>query len=109
MSRLEVAESLEPRSDAESEELDFGGEESDDGSDIEIDVDNDIEKDESEEELEQLVFGDDKGFRSGLKTFVSGQEQQGYENQQLGTGLEGLNDADVGQAFGWYKFMTGQS
>jgi hypothetical protein len=94
MSRLEVTEETSPQSDGESEELDFNVEENNDDSDIQIEVDNEVEKDESEEELEQLVFGDSKGFRSGLKTFTLEQE----DAAEVSTGIEGLNDAEVGQA-----------
>ena len=67
-----------------------------------------IEKDEAELELEKLVFGDDVGFREGLKSYnhddgspisseVLEEDQQGPndENSTDGEGLEGIDDADV--------------
>lgn len=62
-----------------------------------IESESEVEKSETEEELERLVFGDVDGFRTNLKGFESEQvELDGTANE--GTGLEGLDDADVGQA-----------
>ena len=70
-----------------------------DDSEVEFEVGSEPEKDDTEEELEQLVFGDSAGFRERLKDF---QQQDGkeHEEEQDTTGLEGLDDADVGQAPG---------
>ncbi|KAK3710961.1 U3 snoRNP protein [Vermiconidia calcicola] len=63
-------------------------------SDVEFELDGEPEKDETEEELEHLVFGDSAGFREGLKKFRQG-EQKEEEETLAGTGLEGLDDADL--------------
>lgn len=106
MSRLEILEDSQPQSDAGSEVLDSEVEEDGDNSDFKIDIDNEIGKDESEEELEHLVFGDSKGFGSGLKTFLAEKDRQVDDNAQFGTGLEGLNDAEVGQALEWHRLVS---
>ena len=60
--------------------------------------DEELEKDETEVELERLIFGDSAGFKDGLKdvALVDGEDD---EDTRAG-GLEGLDDADVGQALG---------
>ena len=57
------------------------------------------DKDSTEEELERLVFGDNAGFRAGLKkatqiATVEGLRQED-EEQEEATGLESAQDADV--------------
>jgi U3 small nucleolar RNA-associated protein 18 len=60
------------------------------------------ERDSEEEELERLVFGDAAGFRQGIKGFKTSEElAKGKElvladvDAEAGTGLEGIDDADV--------------
>lgn len=54
--------------------------------------DHPMEKDETELELEKMVFGDDKGFREGLKSY---RQDAGY----LGSGRnEGEEEDDIGSA-----------
>ena len=65
--------------------------------DVESDSDEEPELDETEAELERLVFGDSAGFREALKQFGQEEQDGGLEAEQV-TGLEGLDDADVGQA-----------
>ena len=69
-----------------------------DDSDVDIIMDNEPEKDEAEEELERLVFGDEAGFREGLRDLGSEDEDQDEDAGEgaVRTGLEGLDDADVG-------------
>ncbi|KAI9824909.1 MAG: hypothetical protein M1832_001514 [Thelocarpon impressellum] len=59
-----------------------------------------MEKDAAEEELERAVFGDDAGFREGLKAHTAG----AYEASDAGNGeqedeedgeLDGVDDADL--------------
>ena len=69
----------------------------DDDSDVEFELDDEPEKSETEEELEKLVFGDSAGFRETLKSSALAEEDL-IESEDEITGLEGLNDADVGQA-----------
>lgn len=89
-----VAESQEGATEA-YQTLDL---EDEDGSDVDIDVGSaPEEKDETEEELEQLVFGDSAGFREGLKNFRQAATTEDEDDQDV-TGLEGLDDGDVGQA-----------
>ena len=84
----------QPTPPAQDEDED---EEMDDAADVEIKVDGEIEKDETEEELERLVFGDSAGFREGLRDF-SLEEEEGAEGEdEAPGGLEGLDDAQVGQ------------
>lgn len=69
----------------------------DEESDVEIEVgDGELEKDETEEELERLVFGDSSAWREGLRDSAprEGEEQ---EQDDGTTGLEGLDNAQVGQ------------
>lgn len=68
---------------------------------------NDPEKDEVEEELERLVFGDEDGFKRGLKLQTQhGLEGASEEDEELDPetldgnhspdeGLEGVDDAEV--------------
>jgi len=73
--------------------------EQDEDMDIESEVDaGELEKDETEVELERLIFGDSAGFRDGLKD-VALVDEEDEEDTGAG-GLEGLDDADVGQALG---------
>ena len=72
-------------------------EEEEEGSEVEFEPESEPEKDETEEELEQLVFGDSAGFRERLKSFGQVAAEDSEDAQQT-TGLEGLDDADVGQA-----------
>lgn len=55
--------------------------------------DDELAKDEAEIQLERLVFGDSGGFRDGLRDFDKEEEAADEET----TGLEGLDDAQVGQ------------
>jgi len=69
-----------------------------DESDVDIEMDGDAEKDETEMELERLVFGDSIAFRQGLKGFALEDDEEGSEEEVPETsGLEGLDDAEVGQ------------
>jgi len=72
-------------------------EESEAESDVEFKLDGEPEKDDTEAELERLVFGDSAAFREGLKDFALEQQEADEEDEQP-SGLEGLDDADVGQA-----------
>lgn len=61
-----------------------------------------IEKDATELELEKLVFGDDAGFREGLRSYrqdaeisESSEEEEEAEVGIGGEDLEGVQDADV--------------
>lgn len=73
--------------------------EDEDESEEDAELDGEAEKDETEEELERLVFGDSIGFREGLKDFALGEAED--ERYAEATGLEGLDDADVGQALNY--------
>ena len=97
MSRLNVAVAERPRqaTRARSEG------EAEDESDVEFELDAEMEKDEKEEELERLVFGDSAGFKAGLKSLARIESEE-EEQANIHTGLEGLEDADVGQAYGEY-------
>lgn len=63
------------------------------------------EKDATELELEKLVFGDELGFYDGIKSLndaaIPGTESEAGiqveddENELIGEGLEGVDDADV--------------
>ena len=69
----------------------------DEKSDVEIEVgDGELEKDETEEELERLVFGDSSGWREGLRDSAPGEGEE-QEQDDGTTGLEGLDNAQVGQ------------
>ena len=73
--------------------------EQDEDMDIESEEDDEeLEKDETEVELERLIFGDSAGFRDGLED-VALVDEEDEEDTEVG-GLEGLDDADVGQALG---------
>jgi hypothetical protein len=95
MSKLNGAKHMQQQADPSSDDEEADAEASE-ASEVEFEVQSLPEKDETEEELEQLAFGDSAGFRKGLSSFAAGREQE--EEDQPGTGLEGLDDADVGQA-----------
>lgn len=95
MSRLNVAVAERPRQPARARSED----EAEDESDVEFELDAEPEKDEKEEELERLVFGDSAGFRAGLKSLARIELEQ-EDDANIDTGLEGLEDADVGQGYG---------
>ncbi len=98
MSRLDQRSAVQqPEQSGSEEEEEVVYEQESDNSDVEFEVDPEPEKDETEEELEQLVFGDSAGFRRGLTAFANDQDGE-EEDAQADTGLEGLDDADVGQA-----------
>lgn len=69
----------------------------DDDSEVEFELVNEPEKDETEEELERLVFGDSAGFHKAIKSSALTEEELNEREDEI-TGLEGLDDADVGQA-----------
>jgi hypothetical protein len=96
MSRLsaKVAQSQE---DVEDEDVAEVVDDDYEESDVEFNMESEPVKDETEEELEQLVFGDRAGFRERLKSFPQQNTLEGAAEQE-GTGLEGLDDAEVGQA-----------
>lgn len=77
--------------DAENEDMDV------DSAEEEEEEGDELEKDETEVELERLVFGDSSGFREGLKDFAPAEREDDGDAERA-TGLEGLDDADVGQA-----------
>ena len=64
-----------------------------------------MEKDETELELEKLVFGDNEGFREGLKSFRQDSRIENFPQGELGGAdrssdqeeldLAAVNDADV--------------
>jgi hypothetical protein len=95
MSRLAAGSARSQEDEAESD-VSVVEEEYND-SEIESDAEGAVEKDETEEELEHLVFGDGAGFRERLKSFPQGDVSRGEDEQDI-TGLEGLDDAEVGQA-----------
>ena len=70
--------------------------------DVESEVDSEPEKDATEEELERVVFGDSAGFREGLGNWALEEEEEEEEEEESEgndtSGLEGLDNADVGQA-----------
>ena len=66
-----------------------------DDSDVEIRIEQ--EKDETEQELERLVFGDSAGFRRGFEDVALQDSADEDVEEGENTGLEGLDDADVGQ------------
>ena len=96
MSRLNVI-NTQPREDEEEPDVADVEEDEYDNSEVESDVESEAEKDETEEELERLVFGDSAGFRERLKSFPR-EDAAGSEYGQDITCLEGLDDAEVGQA-----------
>jgi U3 small nucleolar RNA-associated protein 18 len=90
--------------DDTSEEEEDDGEETQEESDVEMgeEYGDDGEPeiiDEDELELERLVFGDSAGFREGLKGFTGDKAQRDEvavdSLEDSGTGLEGLDDAEV--------------
>lgn len=71
-----------------------------------FDSEESLEKDETELELEKLVFGDEIGFYEGLGTYnrkshtldqeaVEGDHQGDEHLEELGEGIEGIDDAEV--------------
>ena len=98
MSRTQIQTSGKQRVQVQ-ERVPSPNDEVEDESDVYVELDSAPEKDESEEELERLVFGDSAGFREGIQNFalVADDEEQDANGR---TGLEGLEDADVGQALG---------
>lgn len=82
--------------DDESEDVEMSDE-----SEAEIVVDGELEKDETEEELERLVFGDSTAFRDGLRDFDPEAGDEDIAGYDATTGLEGLDDAQVGQTYLW--------
>lgn len=92
--KQETVQQPTPSSYDEDDEQD---DESDVESDVEIEVgDGELEKDEAEEELERLVFGDSSGWREGLRDSAPGEGEE-QEQDDGTTGLEGLDNAQVGQ------------
>lgn len=89
--------------DEESQELqfaDFDDEEEEFAGFDEQDDAHGNDKDSTEEELERLVFGDSAGFKAGLKkasqiATVEGQPAHEDKEQEVETGLESAQDADV--------------
>lgn len=79
---------------------------SEDGSDVEFVTEAELEKDEAEEELERLVFGDSEGFREGLRDFKLDDEAEEDGDDSDGSGLEGMDDADVGYSPHMRSFLT---
>lgn len=66
-----------------------------DGPEEEFEDDEDY-KDETEIELERLIFGDSAGFRKGLKGGALQAQDEHDEEDEMD--MNGLDDADVGQA-----------
>lgn len=64
-------------------------------SDVNVQLDVESDMSEAEEELERLVFGDAAGFRKNLKELARGNVDEDVLAEGT-TGLEGLDDADVG-------------
>lgn len=94
MSRLS-AEAKRTQEEAEEDDVLVDGEDEYDESDVEFNLESDVEKDEIEEELEHLVFGDSAGFRENLRSFPQEDAADNAEDHAT-TGLEGLEDAEVG-------------
>ncbi|KAI9846943.1 MAG: hypothetical protein M1838_001079 [Thelocarpon superellum] len=66
----------------------------------ELESNDPMEKDSTEQELEKLVFGDDPGFRTGLKTYEPSRtrdqsEEESVAQEDDGKDLEGVDDADL--------------
>lgn len=72
--------------------------ESEEESDVDVQIDGEPEKEETEQELERLVFGDSAGFRQGLGEVAEEESGEESEEEEQTGGLEGLDDAAVGQA-----------
>jgi U3 small nucleolar RNA-associated protein 18 len=96
MSRL-AASSARSQEDEVESDVSVVEEDEYNDSEMQSDAEGEMEKDETEEELEHLVFGDSAGFRERLKSFPQ-DDAAGVEDEQDMTGLEGLDDAEVGQA-----------
>lgn len=98
-----MARSRRPSSKKEPEQHpDLEEEEIDNDGDVEVQSEQDEsesepEKDEAELELERAVFGDNAGFRQHLQDAGIIEAEREEEPQDGGvTGLEGLDDAQVG-------------
>ena len=95
-STVQVLERPQSRT-APKEDLTQREDEDDDMDDETDGEDEESDKDDGEIELERLVFGDSAGFREGLKgSALAVREDE--EDEGEATGLDGLDDADVGQA-----------
>lgn len=68
-----------------------------DEDEFDMDGENMSEKDETELELERLIFGDSAAFREGLRGSALATRGDDEDEEQT-NGLDGLDDADVGQA-----------
>lgn len=84
---------LERQSDEQEHSSDNG--EAEEDSDVDFQLDVEEEKSEAEEELERLVFGDTAGFKENLRSSALASAQLEDSDDGI-TGLEGLDDADVG-------------
>jgi hypothetical protein len=106
---VRLPDQSEEDDDDDGEEVDRDDEEED--ADVEMDEANDDDEEDYEDqeseqigedelELERLVFGDSAGFRENLKGFTGDKARRGEvadDSLEDGvTGLEGLDDADVG-------------
>lgn len=98
MSRSAVQVLDRPQTRKAASEDVISREDEDEEMDDEIDgEDEESDKDDGEIELERLVFGDSAGFREGLKASALARRDEVEDDEQT-TGLDGLDDADVGQA-----------
>ncbi len=86
---------LAEREDSSPEPQYAAEEQEESDSDVEIEVEEEIQKDDTEQELERLVFGDRAGFKDSLAKF-SAEQTVAIPETDENTGLEGLDDADVG-------------
>lgn len=95
-SRVEVLE--RPQSTKAAEEL-LHQQDADEGMEDEYESGGDevSDKDDTELELERLVFGDSAGFREGLQSSALA-DRAVEEDDGEAAALDGLDDADVGQA-----------
>jgi hypothetical protein len=69
--------------------------ESEEESAVDFVMGGEPEKDEEELELERVLFGDSAGFRQGLGQIAAIDDEPAGEDEGT-TGLQGLEDADVG-------------
>lgn len=98
MSRSAVQVLERPRSRKAPEEDLIPREDEDEEMEEEVDdEEEESDKDDAEIELERLVFGDSAGFREGLKGSALALREEGEDDEQT-AGLDGLDDADVGEA-----------
>ena len=75
-----------------------------------------MEKDETELQLEKLVFGDNEGFREGLKSFRQDSRIEDFPQGELGGAdrssdqeefdLAAVNDADVSMSSWWLTIRS---